>query len=283
LQRDRERLLETQRRTAVLPLGSAALAGTPFAIDRVALAHELGFEAAAPNSLDAVSDRDFAAEFLFDASLVGVHLSRLADAVILFTSAEFGFFILDDAFSTGSSLMPQKKNPDLFELARGQSGKLIGLLTGFLTVVKGLPSAYDKDLQEDKGLVFSAYDMLTRLLPALGGAVQTLRLNQAQMSAAVDDSLFATDLADYLVERGTPFRQAHALVGQVVRAAEELGVPLSHLPMEEYRAISPLFGDDLVQVFDKLRSVSKRSALGGTAPEAVRQQLLQAKEVMNAA
>lgn len=280
IQRDADRLREIRRRTAVLPLGCGALAGTPFNIDRLELARTLGFESVAPNSLDAVSDRDFAAEFLFWGALLGVHLSRLADAVILFSSTEFGFFILADEFSTGSSLMPQKKNPDLFELARGQSGKLIGLLTSILTVLKGLPSAYDKDLQEDKGLVFSAHDTIKQLLPALGGAIQTLRLNLERMQAALDDSLFATDLADYLVERGAPFRQAHALTGQTVREAEELGVPLSKLPLERYQAISPLFGEDLFQVFDALRSVSRRKAIGGTAPQAVIQQIGEAKQIL---
>lgn len=280
IQRDADRLREIRRRTAVLPLGCGALAGTPFNIDRLELARTLGFESVAPNSLDAVSDRDFAAEFLFWGALLGVHLSRLADAVILFSSTEFGFFILADEFSTGSSLMPQKKNPDLFELARGQSGKLIGLLTSILTVLKGLPSAYDKDLQEDKGLVFSAHDTIKQLLPALGGAIQTLRLNLERMQAALDDCLFATDLADYLVERGAPFRQAHALTGQTVREAEELGVPLSKLPLERYQAISPLFGEDLFQVFDALRSVSRRKAIGGTAPQAVIQQIGKAKQIL---
>lgn len=279
-QRDADRLQEVRRRTAVLPLGSGALAGTPFSIDRLELARQLGFERAAPNSLDAVSDRDFAAEFLFWGALLGIHLSRLADAVILFTSAEFGFFILADAFSTGSSLMPQKKNPDVFELARGRSGKLIGLLTALLTVLKGLPSAYDKDLQEDKELVFIAYDTINQLLPALGGAIQTLRLNSERIQAALDDSLFATDLADYLVERGAPFRHAHELTGKAVRAAEELGVPLSKLPPEHYRAISPLFGEDLFQVFDARRSVERRKAVGGTAPQAVLQQIGEAKKIL---
>lgn len=281
-QRDVDRLQGVRQHTAVLPLGSGALAGTPFPIDREALAQELGFPSASPNSFDAVSDRDFAAEFLFCGALLGVHLSRLADAVILFSSAEFSFFNLTDAFSTGSSLMPQKKNPDLFELARGQSGKLIGLLTSLLAVLKGLPSAYDKDLQEDKGLVFSAYDTITQLLPALGGAIQTLRLNPERMQAAVDDSLFATDLADYLVERGAPFRQAHSLTGQAVRAAEELGMSLSTLPLQHYQAISPLFGEDLYQVFDALRSIQRRKVIGGTAPQAVRQQISRAKQLLNA-
>src|SRR5512140_2771623 len=204
LQRDRERLADLRKRVAVLPLGSAALAGTAFPVDRPALAQALGFDSASPNSLDAVSDRDFAAEFLFAAALLGVHLSKLAEAMVLFTSAEFGFFGLSDAFSTGSSLMPQKKNPDMFELARGKSGTLIGLLTGLLATLKGLPSTYDKDLQEDKLPVFNAYDTLLALLPVLSGAVETLSPRRERMRADIDAAMLATDLADYLVVKGTP-------------------------------------------------------------------------------
>jgi argininosuccinate lyase len=282
LQRDVERLVETRRRTAVLPLGSGALAGSPFAVDREALAAELGFRAPSENSLDGVSDRDFAAEFLFDMSLMGVHLSRLAEAVILYSSAEFGFFVLDDAYSTGSSLMPQKKNPDMFELARGQSGKLIGLLCGLLATLKGLPSAYDKDLQEDKAAVFSAFDTLSRLLGVLAGAVKTLAVRAERMAGALEDGLFATDLADYLVERGVPFRQAHGLVGQAVRLAESLGLGLKELPLERYQALSAVFQADLYEVFDPQRSVSRRTVSGGTAPQAVRRQLERAKAVLGA-
>ncbi|MGB9672623.1 MAG: argininosuccinate lyase [Anaerolineales bacterium] len=279
-QRDRERLQEARQRTAILPLGSGALAGTPFAIDRKELAQELGFQDVSPNSFDAVADRDFEVEFLFIMALLGVHLSRLSEAVILYSSAEYGFFILADEFSTGSSLMPQKKNPDLFELARGQAGKLIGQVSGMLAILKGLPSAYDKDLQEDKELVFTAFDTLMKLLPALNGALLSLQLNQKRMQAALDDTLFATDLADYLVERGVSFRQAHEFVGRAVRIAEERGVTLSALPLEVYQEIDLHFNQDLYQVFDGLRSVERRRAIGGTAPEAVRQQLTQAKQIL---
>ncbi len=282
LQRDRERLLDLRKRTALLPLGSGALAGAPFPIDRQALAAELGFEAPCANSIDGVSDRDFAAEFLFCASLIGLHLSRLCESLVIFTSAEFGFFTLADAYSTGSSLMPQKKNPDLFELGRAKAGKLVGLLTGWLTTLKGLPSTYDKDLQEDKPPVFAAYDTLMELLPALGGALATLQVNQEKLAAALDPALFATDLADYLVEKGVPFRQAHEWVGRAVRVAEELGLSLDRLPLEAYRAITPLFEPDLYAVFDSLRSVSRRRAEGGTAPEAVQRQLERAKALLTA-
>jgi argininosuccinate lyase len=280
LQRDRQRLLDLRKRTAILPLGSGALAGAPFPLDRQALATELGFEAPCANSLDGVSDRDFAAEFLFCASLIGVHLSRLCESVVIFTTAEFGFFTLADAYSTGSSLMPQKKNPDLFELGRAKAAKLVGLLSGLLTTLKGLPSTYDKDLQEDKPPLFSAYDTLMELLPALGGALATLQVNPQRLTAALDPALFATDLADYLVEKGVPFRLAHELVGKVVRLAEEESVSIDRLPIAAYQSVSSLFEADLYTIFDPLRSVSRRRATGGTAPESVQHQLALAKALL---
>jgi argininosuccinate lyase len=280
LHRDRQRLHEVMTRTAVLPLGSGALAGAPFPVDRRLLARELGFEQPSPNSIDAVSDRDFAAEFLFWAALTGVHLSRLADAVILFSSAEFGFFELSDAYATGSSLMPQKKNPDVFELARGKAGTLIGSLAGLLAVLKGLPSAYDKDLQEDKLPLFRAYDTLNSLLPVLAGALQTMSVDSKRMESAIDPSLMATDLADYLVEKGVPFREAHGVAGQAVRAAAEKGVSIGELPLSDFQTLHPAFGEDVREVFDPRRSVGRRNAFGGTAPEAVKEQLREAKEVL---
>lgn len=281
LQRDRERLHDLDRRTRVLPLGSGALAGTAFAIDRDALARDLGFEAASPNSLDAVSDRDFAAEFLFCAALIGLHLSRLAEALILYATAEFGFIELDEAYATGSSLMPQKKNPDPLELVRAKSGRLIGLLSGLLATLKALPSAYDKDLQEDKPPLFEAADTLELALPVMRGVIATLKVRAERMRAAVEAHMLATDLADYLVERGVPFRQAHAAVGQAVRRAEALGVALTHLPLAEYQAIHPAFGADLMQVLQVERALERRSASGGTAPQAVREQLALAKTILN--
>jgi argininosuccinate lyase len=280
LQRDRQRLLDLRKRTAILPLGSGALAGAPFPLDRQALASELGFDAPCANSLDGVSDRDFAAEFLFCTALIGVHLSRLCESMVIFTTAEFGFFTLSDAYSTGSSLMPQKKNPDLFELGRAKAAKLVGLLGGLLATLKGLPSTYDKDLQEDKPPVFAAYDTLMELLPALGGALATLQVNPQRLAAALDPALFATDLADYLVEKGVPFRLAHELVGKVVRLAEEEGVSIDRLPIAFYQSVSSLFEADLYAVFDPLRSVGRRRAAGGTAPEAVQHQLALAKALL---
>jgi argininosuccinate lyase len=284
LQRDRERLADLAVRTAVLPLGSGALAGTPFAIDRAALADALGFASPSPNSIDAVSDRDFAAEFLFCAALCGVHLSRLAEAMVLFSSAEFGFFELSDAYATGSSLMPQKKNPDPFELARGKAGSLAGLLSGLLTTLKGLPSAYDKDLQEDKQPVFAAFDILAALLPVLAGALRTLSVRPERLRAGIDAGMLATDLADLLVEQGIPFREAHTLVGRAVQRAAETGQSLDALAPAEFQALgfpAEACGEaDLQAGFDPKRSVSRRAATGGTAPGAVQEQLRQAKALL---
>jgi argininosuccinate lyase len=276
-QRDRARLADCARRTAVLPLGSGALAGTPLRIDRSALAADLGFAAVSPNSIDAVSDRDFAAEFLCCAALIGVHLSRLAEDLILYSTSEFGFVTLDDAYATGSSLMPQKKNPDSFELLRGKSGRLVGHLVALLTVLKGLPSAYDKDLQEDKEPLFDAADTLELALPVAAGAVATARFHPERMRAALDDAMLATDLADYLVERGVPFRAAHRAAGALVREAEARGVALPALPAEAFAAAHPAFGADVQAVFDVARSAAARAVPGGTAPAAVRAQIAQAK------
>src|SRR5215207_2424900 len=253
------RLADCAARVAVLPLGSSALAGTPLAVDRAALAADLGFAGVSPNSLDAVSDRDFGAEFLFCAALIGVHLSRLAEDMVLYSTAEFGFVTLDDAYSTGSSLMPQKKNPDSFELLRGKSGRLVGDLVTLLTVLKGLPSTYDKDLQEDKEPLFDAADTLELALPVAGGAIATARFHHERMHAALDDGMLATDVADYLVARGVPFREAHHVVGALVRTAEARGVMISALSFDTYRAIHPAFDEDTLDVFDYARSAATRN------------------------
>jgi len=280
LQRDRERLQNLAYETACLPLGSGALAGTGFPIDRFAPASELGFVYPSPNSIDAVSDRDFAAGFLFCTTLLGVHLSRLAEALILYSTSEFGFITLADEFSTGSSLMPQKKNPDPLELTRAKAGVLIGRLTGLLSTLKALPSAYDKDLQEDKPPVFDAADTLEVLLPVLSGLVATLTVNSARMRAAIDPQVLATDLADYLVNKGVPFRQAHHAVGGAVKRALELGVRLPDLPLNEWQAIHPAFQNDLYTVFDLEQSLNRRAAWGGAAPQAVKEQLVKAREAI---
>ena len=276
LQRDRERLQDLRDRVALCPLGCGALAGTAFPVDRAALAQTLGFDAASPNSIDGVSDRDFVAEYLFCCSLCGIHLSKLSENMVLFTTAEFGFIELSDAYSTGSSLMPQKKNPDMFELARGKAGTMIGLLTGFMSTLKGLPSTYDKDLQEDKVPVFQATDTLLAILPVLAGALKTMSVNKERMAAAIDSSMLATDLADYLVRKGMPFREAHAVAGKAVRAAAEKGLSLDQLSLNEWQALGP-FEADVQQVFDALGSIEKRNAIGGTSPQSVKNQIQIAK------
>ncbi|MFO7320117.1 MAG: argininosuccinate lyase [Chloroflexota bacterium] len=278
LARDRERLADARRRTAVSPLGAGALAGTPLDIDRAALAQALNFPSCSQNSLDAVADRDFAAELLFALSLLGVHLSRFAEDVILYSNPAFGFITLSDRYSTGSSLMPQKRNADPMELTRGKAGRLIGRLTGLLTTLKGLPSGYNKDLQEDKEAVFDAVDTVTAILPVITAIVTTLQLNPERMRAALSDDMLATDLADYLVRKGLPFRQAHHVVGQAVREAAERGIGLAQLPLETLTALSPLFEADVVDVFDFDVSVSRRKAAGGTAPKAVAAQIEAARD-----
>ena len=277
LQRDRERLTDLTARVSVLPLGSGALAGTPVPVDRVALAESLGFAEVSQNSLDAVSDRDFAAEYLFCATMIGIHLSKLAEQIVLYTSAEFGFFELSDAFSTGSSLMPQKKNPDVFELTRGKAGTLLGLLTGLLATLKGLPSTYDKDLQEDKAPVFQATDTLLAILPVIAGALRTITAKPERMRNAIDSTMMATDLADYLVGKGIPFRKTHAIAGKAVRVAGEKNVGLEELSLEAYQALCPAFEADVYQVFDPLKSVEKRNAIGGTSPQSVKMQIAECK------
>lgn len=276
LQRDQERLQDLIKRVSMLPLGSGALAGVPYDIDRVALAKSLGFIKVSQNSLDAVSDRDFAAEYLFCATMIGIHLGKLAEQIILYTSVEFGFLELSDAYSTGSSLMPQKKNPDVFELTRAKSGTLIGLLSGLLAVLKGLPSTYDKDLQEDKAPIFQATDTLHAMLPVIAGALRTVTVRSERLRSAIDTNMMATDLADYLVCKGVPFREAHAIAGNVVRMARENDISLEAISLEAYQKIGP-FEADVYQVFDPLKSVQKRNAIGGTSPQSVQNQIQKIK------
>ncbi|MGQ9494084.1 MAG: argininosuccinate lyase, partial [Anaerolineae bacterium] len=279
-QRDRERLNDVEQRIAVLPLGAGALAGNPFGIDRQGLAAELGFAAVTENSIDAVSDRDYVIEFLSWAALLQVHLSNLAEDLILWSSYEFGFIQLDDAYCTGSSLMPQKKNPDTLELMRGKTGRIVGHLIGAFTMLKGLPSGYNKDLQEDKEAIFDTIDTLSLELPIVAGIILTLQVNAARMAAALDEAMLATDLADYLVRKGLPFRQSHHLVGQAVKRAEELGISLCQLELAQYQAIHPAFADDLYAIFDYHQSVEQRDVYGGTAPAAVRAQIERGKTLL---
>ncbi len=281
LQRDRERLGQLAQRASVLPLGSAALAGTTFPIDRFILANDLGFSAPSQNSLDAISDRDFAAEFLFWASLMGIHLSRVAEALILYSTIEYGFVSMADEYSTGSSLMPQKKNPDMLELTRGKAGIFVGLLTGLLTTLKGLPSAYDKDLQEDKTAVFEAADTMQVLLPVVEGVISSLTVNTERCRKAIHPAVLATDLADYLVIKGVPFRSAHEAVGKAVRLAEEKGESLFTLTLADYQSIHPSFGEDLFGALSLESSVNRRNVYGGTARDSVVEQLDTAKKVLS--
>ena len=282
LQRDRERLRQLRSRVSVLPLGSGALAGHSLGIDREFLASALGFERLSENSLEAVGDRDHLLEFLAWAAILQTHLSRLSEDLIIWSTHEFGFVELDDAYSTGSSLMPQKKNPDSLELVRGKTGRLIGNLTGLLTTVKGLPSTYNKDLQEDKEPVFDTIDTLELVLPVVAGVIRSLQVNAGRMREVLDDGMLATDLADYLVRKGVPFRQAHHLAGQVVKRAIEHDVSLRDLQVEDFRQISEHFTEDVRKVFDFELSVNAKSSHGGTAESAVLEQVERAKEALSA-
>src|SRR6266540_3310755 len=273
LVRDRQRLVDTRRRTADLPLGSGALAGSGFPVDRVLLKEALGFRALAPNALDVTGDRDFVAEVLFAMTLIGTHLSRLGAELIDYASGECGFITLSDAFSTGSSLMPQKRNPDVFELARGKAGRLLGDLVALLTTLKGLPAGYQKDLQEDKALLFDACDTLAVVLPAVTGAIDTLTVNADRMAAALDPAMRATDLADLLVEAGVPFRESHGLVGRLVRAAEQAGVTLDKVPAKMATDIHPALGSALAHLGSWEESVESRATPGGASRASIESQI----------
>jgi len=283
LVRDRQRLADARRRVAELPLGSGALAGSGFAVDRVLLKEALGFRSVSANALDATGDRDFVAEVLFALALVGTHLSRLSAELILYASSEYGFVRLADEFSTGSSLMPQKRNPDVFELARAKSGRLLGDLVALLTTLKGIPAGYCKDLQEDKALLFDAYDTLAVVLPAVTGAVASLNVDRERMRAALDASLRATDLADLLVEAGVPFRESHGLVGRLVREAERARVPLDRVPAAVAAGIHPALGAALAQLGTWEDSVEGRGTPGGASRKSVGDQLEELRKLFAAA
>jgi argininosuccinate lyase len=271
LRRDRERFADCRRRTNRLPLGAAALAGTTFPIDRAYVAEQLGFEAVCENSLDAVSDRDFAIEFTAAASLVMVHLSRLSEELILWMSPRVGFIDLADRFTTGSSIMPQKKNPDVPELARGKSGRVFGHLMGLLTLMKGQPLAYNKDNQEDKEPLFDTADTLVDTLRVFAEMVPGIKVKPEAMRAALQQGYAtATDLADYLVKKGLPFRDAHEAVARAVQAAERRGCDLADLTLAELQAFSPLIGDEVFAVLTVEGSLAARDHIGGTAPAQVR-------------
>jgi argininosuccinate lyase len=281
LQRDRDRFGDCGARADTLPLGAAALAGTAFPIDLEALAKDLGFAAVSPNSLDAVSDRDTLLEFLAAAAITGMHLSRLAADLTLWATAEFGFVEFSDAFATGSSIMPQKKNPDVAELIRGKSGRLYGNLVSVLTVMKGLPLAYNSDMQEDKEAFFDSVDTLEAIGGVLPPMLASLSFRAERMRAAAGENFAtATDLADYLVRKGLPFRDGHEIVGKVVRYAIERGVTLEQLELEELRRFSDLFSADVHQALTVEASLRARSVVGGTAPDSVRQALAQARALV---
>jgi len=283
LERDRARLAHAARAAAVLPLGSGAIAGCAFPVSRVLLKESLGFAALSPNSIDAVGDRDFVADLLYAAAVLGAHLSRLAEDLILFGSSEFGFVKFGDAFSTGSSMMPQKRNPDALELARGSGARMLGDLTSLLATLKGLPSGYNKDLQDDKRALFDAVDTMRLVLPATAGAVAELRFDTTRMRAALASTMMATDLADYLVGKGCTFREAHASVGRLVREAEGDGVELHMLPYASFAAAHPRFGIDVFDALAARASVERREVEGGTGPAAVRAQLDAARAALQPA
>jgi argininosuccinate lyase len=278
LARDRERFAEVRRRVNVLPLGSAALAGTSYAIDRDAVAHALGFETVSRNSLDAVSDRDFCIEFASAASVVMLHLSRLAEDIILYSTTEFGFFELTDAVATGSSLMPQKKNPDSMELVRGKAGRVFGHLAALLAMMKGLPLAYNKDMQEDKEAVFDTADTVNASLAVTATVLRNIRLDEARArEAASHGYLNATELADYLVRKGMPFREAHETVGRIVVHAIERECELNDLSLDELKSFSPLIKNDVFELLSLEKTLATKSQRGGTAPERVAEELISAR------
>jgi argininosuccinate lyase len=271
--RDIERVQHADHAASVLPLGSGAIAGCPYPVDREALRKELGFDRVSENSIDAVADRDWVCDLVYAGAMIGVHLSRLSEDLVLFSSAEFGFVRLSDGYSTGSSLMPQKRNPDVAELARGKSGRLAGNLTTMITLLKGLPTGYNRDLQEDKEALFDTVDTLDLTLPAIAGAVETATFVPERMLEVMNAQLIATDLADYLVRRGVPFRTTHQVVGRLVRKSEESGVSLSELPLDALQAEHESFEEDVADVFDWFRSADARDSDGGTSLRAVRDQL----------
>jgi len=269
-ERDHERLRDTRRRADVMPLGSGALAGSTIALDREAIAKALGFQRVTQNSLDAVSDRDFAADFLYSLAMIGIHLSRFSEDLIIWSTTEFGFIEFSDAFATGSSLMPQKKNPDMAELTRGKSGRLIGNLVTLLAILKGLPSAYNRDLQEDKEALFDSVDSVRSALEVFSAMLPALTINRERMkSLANDPQLLATDLAEYLVGKGVPFREAHAIVGKLAASGKRLNA----LSDEEFRAASNAFGEDVREVFDVRKAMQRRSATGSPSPENIERQI----------
>ncbi len=277
LERDRARIAAAGRSAlAALPLGSGAIAGSAYPVPRELLRERLGFAALTANSIDGVGDRDFVAELVFALSLVATHISRLAEDCILFGSAEFGFVQFGESFTTGSSMMPQKRNPDALELARASSGRVLGDLTALLVTLKGLPSGYNKDMQDDKRALFDAVDTMQLVLPAAAGAIAEVTFRPERMQRAVTSVMMATDLADYLVDRGATFREAHRAVGQLVRATEDARCELHELPFSLFASAHPLFTIDVFDALSPRRSLERRDLPGGTGPTALREQLASA-------
>jgi len=280
LQRDRERFQDCLGRTEVLPLGSGALAGVPYPLDREFVARELGFKKVSANSLDAVSDRDFVIEYEAAAAITMMHLSRLAEELVLWSSSEFGFIEMGEAYATGSSIMPQKKNPDAAELVRGKTGRVYGHLVGMLAAMKSLPLAYNRDLQEDKEGLFDTVDTLQSSLEVFAGMMKTVRVNGDRIAQAMKtDYMLATDLADYLVRKGMPFREAHGVVGRLSQYAVSKSKNFRELEMEEYRKFSTLFGKDVYEITLE-SSVAARNVAGGTSPQQVETALKEAKRLI---
>ena len=281
LQRDKERFEDALKRTDVLPLGSGALAGVSFPVDREFLAQILGFSRISRNSIDAVSDRDFIIEFQSASAIMIMHLSRLAEELVLWSSPEFGFVEIDDAYAAGSSIMPQKKNPDVAELVRAKSGRIFGNLLGILTVMKGLPLSYNRDLQEDKEGLFDTFDNLLLALKVMKGVVQTLKVNKEKMEEVLrrDSFILATDIADYLVRKGVPFREAHQIAAEIVRYALKEGKDLLSLSLDEYKRFSERFEEDVLKL-DFRTSAALRDVAGGTAPGRVEKALEEARKIL---
>lgn len=281
LERDYGRFADACKRADISPLGAGAMAGTTFPIDREFTARELGFAAVYPNSMDAVSDRDFILEFLAAAAICQMHLSRLCEELVNWASTEFGFIEMDDAYATGSSIMPQKKNPDVAEIVRGKTGRIYGDLMALLTVLKGIPLTYHSDLQEDKERLFDAVDTLKTCLNITAGMIATVKFNRERMARAVrQDFSNATDMADYLVKKGMPFREAHEVVGKAVLHCIEQAKFLADCSLEEFRAFSDLFGEDIYQAIAPETCVNLRTSQGGTAPAEVEKQLAAAAAIL---
>lgn len=280
-QRDRERLADCRRRVNLCPLGAAALGGTSFPIDPVFVAELLGFDGLCPNSMDAVSDRDFLVEFLAVSAIAMTHLSQLANEIVLWSTTDFGFLHLDDAWCTGSSIMPQKRNPDPAELVRGKSGRTYGHLLAALTVLKGLPLTYNLDLQEDKEALFDTLDTLRPCLNVMCGMLATATFDTERMAAAAGRGFStATEVADYLVRKGIPFREAHGIVGQIVRYCEKQAVTLDDLSLAEWRSFSKEFGEDCLDIISPIGAIEAKRSPGGTAPERVKEQIQKARKIL---